>query len=91
VKRQVRIGIIGDFNGENPSHVATNQALAHAATALGIDATAEWLATETLDGQEPLREFDGLWAAPGSPYRSKENALAAIRFARERDWPFVGT
>jgi CTP synthase (UTP-ammonia lyase) len=87
----MRIGVIGDYNGVNPSHVATNAALEHAAAALGVEVEVEWLETETLTGEERLWEFDGLWAAPGSPYRSKENAFAAIRFAREQNWPFVGT
>jgi len=32
-----------------------------------------------------------VWIAPGSPYRSLDGALRAIRFARERDWPLVAT
>lgn len=38
-----------------------------------------------------LAVFDGVWIAPGSPYRSMEGALGAIRYARERGVPLVGT
>jgi len=38
-----------------------------------------------------LRQYDALWCAPGSPYKSMAGALRAIRFARERGWPFLGT
>ena len=38
-----------------------------------------------------LESFDGLWAAPGSPYQSMDGMLKGIEFARTRDWPFLGT
>ncbi|MBI3466925.1 MAG: hypothetical protein HY000_28255 [Planctomycetes bacterium] len=90
----MRIAIIGDYNPGNRTHRATNDGIRQAADFLAIIAEINWLPTPTLVGpeaQKGLEQFDGLWASPGSPYQSKEGALAAIRFARERDWPFVGT
>ncbi len=90
----MRIGIIGDFNPGLRPHVATNDALRHAAQALSIDVTPSWIPTPDLDlpHVEPILEtYDGLWAAPCSPYESMEGALSGIRFAREHHWPFVGT
>ena len=92
--QSVRIGIIGDFNPEYRSHHATNSALEHAAKRLGIDVETVWLPTPALSGSdidEILMNYDGLWAASGSPYHSLDGALAAIQFARTRNWPFVGT
>lgn len=89
----VLIGIIGDFDGRF-SHVATNEAIAHAAAALALPAQVEWLPTVQLagaDGQARLGRCDGIWASPGSPYQNIDGALAGIRFARERNRPFVGT
>jgi len=43
------------------------------------------------DAVRRLESFDGFWIAPGSPYRSLDGALRAIRWARERDWPLVAT
>lgn len=90
---QAKVGIIGDFNRDNQSHLKTNEALAHSAASRGIDLKTEWLPTETLENglEEKLSGFDGLWCAPGSPYRSMQGALNAIRFARERSVPFIGT
>ena len=91
---RVRIGMIGDFNPQYPSHTATNEAIGHAAGSLSVDVEVRWLPTPSLcgsDGQAVLTEYDGLWASPGSPYRSFEGALAGIRFAREHGRPFVGT
>lgn len=89
----VRIGIIGDFDPNRPSHQATNDALAHCAESLGIGLELQWLPTEPMAGgvEESISRFDGLLCAPGSPYRSMEGALNAIRFARENGRPFIGT
>jgi CTP synthase (UTP-ammonia lyase) len=90
----VTLGIIGDYNAQSRSHVATNDALRHAAEHRSLALSVRWLPTEALVGPEAeatLARCDGLWAAPGSPYRSIEGALGAIRFARERRWPFIGT
>jgi len=38
-----------------------------------------------------LAGYDGLFISPGSPYVSMEGALEAIRYARERGVPLVGT
>lgn len=90
----LRIGIIGDFNPALPSHPPTNDAILHAADALALDVDLQWLGTERWTDPAALPEleaYDGLWAAPGSPYKSLEGALAAIRTARERGLPFTGT
>ena len=41
--------------------------------------------------ENTLRKYHGLWAAPISPYTSKEGAQNSIRFARDRGYPFIGT
>lgn len=83
-----RIGIIGDFNAGNPTHVATDRGLQHAADALGVRVEAKWLPT---DEAHDFGNVHGLFCSPGSPYRSLEGALEGIRYARERDVPFIGT
>jgi CTP synthase (UTP-ammonia lyase) len=90
---RVRIGIVGDFDQGYTAHAATGEALEAAGERIGIDVAYEWVATEKVaaDGAAAVDAYDGLWAAPGSPYRSLDGALAAIRFARERGVPFLGT
>jgi len=90
----VRIGILGDFNPEFRSHHATNDSLQHAAAKLGLKVESQWLPTLSLvedSAKKTLESFDGLWAAPGSPYKSMDGMLKGIEFARRRDWPFLGT
>jgi CTP synthase (UTP-ammonia lyase) len=92
--QHLQIGVIGDYDPRRPSHVATVDALQHAAGSLDLPLEVTWLATPTLhdpDGERLLARYDALWCAPGSPYASIEGALAAIRYARERDRPYLGT
>lgn len=91
--QSISVGVIGDFNPEFPPHVATNAGLEHAAAALGARVEIRWLDTTPLEDVDlaELANHDALWCAPGSPYRSLDGALRAIRFARESDWPFIGT
>jgi CTP synthase (UTP-ammonia lyase) len=82
---EMRVGVIGDFN---PSSVS------HAAAALGRRVATSWVPTPALTPQSAgaiLASFDALWRSPGSPYRSMSGAIAGIRFAREKGWPFFGT
>jgi CTP synthase (UTP-ammonia lyase) len=90
----LRIGIIGDYDPNLRYHIATNEALKHAAKGLGVALDFEWLPTLPLEeksSQMGLKSFDALWCAPGSPYESMRGALKSIRFAREKGWPFIGT
>jgi len=94
VSSPVRIGILGDFNPEFRSHHATLDSLQHAARKLDLKVESEWIPTSSLTtpgAEKILESFDGLWASPGSPYKSFDGMLKGIEFARRRDWPFLGT
>jgi CTP synthase (UTP-ammonia lyase) len=80
------IAIVGERLPDFPPHVATDDAIAHSAAALGVQVRAEWVATD-----EELPAVDAVWCAPGSPYRSLDGALAALRWGRERGVPTLGT
>jgi CTP synthase (UTP-ammonia lyase) len=94
VSNDVRIGILGDFNPEFRSHPAINAALQHTARKLNFEIESQWIPTQSLTiagAEKTLESFDGLWASPGSPYKSFDGMLKGIEFARRRDWPFLGT
>jgi len=90
---RARIGIIGDYNAAYTGHRDTCEALDGAGLRVGVEISYQWVATDTIDSAGPsvLESFDGLWASPGSPYRSMDGALTGIRYAREHDRPFIGT
>lgn len=87
----IKIGIIGDFDGR-PSHLATEDALKAGAKTLDLGMNYKWLPTEMFDSDvQELQCYDGLLCAPGSPYKSMNGALNAIKYARENNCPFIGT
>ncbi|MGA8154487.1 MAG: hypothetical protein WB952_26315 [Terriglobales bacterium] len=90
----VRIAILGDFDPKSPTLPAVDKSLQHAAVKLNLPVESQWLSTPSLlepATQKLLESFDGIWAAPGSPYKSFDGMLKGIEFARRRDWPFLGT
>jgi CTP synthase (UTP-ammonia lyase) len=83
-----RVAVVGDYDPKNHTHQATDAGLTHAR----IDY--EWVLTSDVDPRRPsdrLGRYGGVVIAPSSPYVSMDGALAAIRYARERGVPLVGT
>ena len=78
------IGIVGDRDPGNKTHLATEQAFTHLAEPIRC----AWIPTEQVGD---LSAYAGLLIAPGSPYRDMEGALRAIRHAREARVPVLGT
>lgn len=87
----VRVAVIGDYQPDHETHLATTAAVEHGGAALGVVAQASWIGTTDAEGRAGMEEFDGIWIAPGSPYRSIDGALGAITFARTSDVPLLGT
>lgn len=86
------IGLVGDHDPAVLAHQAIPRALALAAASLAAEVEPRWIGTDRVG--EPavtLGPCAGIWCVPASPYRSTEGALAAIRYARERGVPFLGT
>jgi CTP synthase (UTP-ammonia lyase) len=82
----VNIAIVGDENGAYPSHREINAVR----TMLGEGVDAQWVSTDGARVRD-LDGFDGIWLTPGSPYADDAAAYEAVRWARERDVPFLGT
>jgi CTP synthase (UTP-ammonia lyase) len=89
----IRCVLIGDYSKEIVAHSAIPKALALAGSRLDVEVTHEWLATDKITSTKSVTALnpDAIWCVPGSPYRNMEGALAAIRFARENNIPFLGT
>src|SRR5438093_3983530 len=94
VADSVRIGILGDFQPKAPNLPAIEKSLQHASAKLQIAVEGKCIPPPLIlesNAEKMLESFDGIWAAPGSPYKSFEGMLKGIEFARRRDWPFLGT
>lgn len=85
------IAVLGEYTPSYEPHRATNAAIEHSNVVLGAtDIAADWISTQAID-ERRLRDYSGLWIAPGSPYKSLEKTLRAIRYAREHRAPCLGT
>jgi len=91
--KAVRIALVGDYDPDVPAHQAIPEALRLSGNRLGVSVDPVWTHTSTLgpDVAAQLAAFAGVWCVPASPYANTDNALAAIRFARESNRPFLGT
>jgi CTP synthase (UTP-ammonia lyase) len=77
------ITVLGDHDPQHLTHRALDAALEQ----LPEGIAARWTASD-----EPLRDLgDGLWVAPGSPYRDDAAVLEAIGRARREGVPLLGT
>jgi CTP synthase (UTP-ammonia lyase) len=87
------VALVGDYNHQVTAHRAIPMALELAASDLGVGLCYDWLHTTTLDSnpQAALRNYQGIWCVPASPYANTAGAIGAIRFAREHDRAFLGT
>lgn len=90
-QRPLHIALVGDHDPQITAHRAIPLALELIGRRTGQAIRAQWLATESIVDEEALEDFDGIWCVPGSPYQNESGALGAIRFARERRRPFLGT
>src|SRR5262245_59700228 len=89
----VRIALVGDCDPALRAHAAVPMALHLVSDEMGYAIQPAWVATDSLTRNDAsrLESFHGIWCVPGSPYRSMDGALRAIRFARESGRPFLGT
>lgn len=86
-------GVIGDHDPRVQGYEVICEALGHAAAPLSLDVETRWITSAALCAGTAgdLAEYDALWCGPSGPYHRVSGALAAIRFARERGVPFLGT
>lgn len=93
MEKSIRIGIIGDFDSDRISHVATNDALEHCTNILAIDLETTWVSTSSVDTPrklEILKNFSGIWFGPGD-IDNVNGALSSVQYCRENGIPFLGT
>ena len=88
-----KIAIIGEFYENFKPHTALNSSIEHVKQKLKLDISYEWIDTlkAEREGEKLFSEYAGFWSAPGSPFKSLNGAVSAIKYARENDIPHLGT
>jgi len=90
---RIVLGIVGDYDGTFLPHRKTDEAVGHAADALGLAVESTWIPTAECEGDAARRlaACHGVWISPGSPYKSMAGALAAIGTCRRGAVPLLAT
>jgi CTP synthase (UTP-ammonia lyase) len=84
------IALLGEFDPARETQIATMRAIEHSADLLGLAVESKWVSTTDIT-DDLFRHHDAIWIAPGSNYQDQEKLFRAIRFARERAIPCLGT
>ncbi|MFF5480214.1 hypothetical protein ACFY5C_23135 [Streptomyces sp. NPDC012935] len=86
-----RLALVGDRSPNVVSHTRVPLLLDALAEREGLVLDAYWIPSQDAVADDAVRGFDAVWVLPGSPYRSEEGVLSAIRTARQEGIPFLGT
>ena len=92
----LEVAIVGKYTELPDAYISVTEALKHAAVHHGVDVRPRWIRSEQLERMEPdevaaaLEGVAGLVVPGGFGYRGVEGKVRAIRWAREREVPFLG-
>jgi len=91
---EVKIALVGKYAGLVDSYVSMNEALRHGGASCQTRVSIDYIEAEEFEKQpsklENLRKCDGIFIPYGFGPRGTEGKIAAIRYARENDIPFLG-
>jgi CTP synthase len=91
---EVQIALVGKYAGLTDSYVSMSEALRHGGAACKTRVCITYLEAEKFE-REPqcikdLEHFDGVFVPYGFGPRGTEGKIAAIKFSRENNIPFLG-
>jgi CTP synthase (UTP-ammonia lyase) len=89
--KKSKIGIIGEFDSQKASHKLLNLSLDQLKNDYRFKY--EWIDTVSVefDCDYVLKDLTGIWSASGSPFKSLQGVLNAIKYARTRNIAYLGT
>ncbi|BAZ32853.1 CTP synthase [Cylindrospermum sp. NIES-4074] len=92
-KYPVEIAIVGKYVRLSDAYLSVVEALRHAAIATHGDIRLRWINSEILETEAPenyLAGVDGVIVPGGFGLRGVDGKIAAIKYARDRQIPFLG-
>ncbi|SFG09505.1 CTP synthase [Novosphingobium sp. CF614] len=92
---EVTIGVVGKYVGLQDAYKSLNEALVHGGMANRVKVNIRWIDAEIFEKEDSeiaaaLEPMHGILVPGGFGERGTEGKIAAVRFARERDVPFLG-
>jgi CTP synthase len=93
-EHEVHVALVGKYAGLTDSYVSMSEALRHGGAANNTRVCITYLEAEKFE-QNPqcideLKNFDGVFVPYGFGPRGTEGKMAAAKYAREHDMPFLG-
>lgn len=91
-QHQVRIAMVGKYVDLTESYKSLTEALIHAGIHTKSKVAVEYIDSEDLEqnGVDVLKSFDAILVPGGFGKRGTEGKIAAIRYARENQVPYLG-
>jgi CTP synthase len=93
-EHEVNVALVGKYAGLTDSYVSMSEALRHGGAANNTKVNISYLEAEKLEQDlqcvEDLKNYDGIFVPYGFGPRGTEGKMAAAKFAREKDIPFLG-
>jgi len=91
-RHHVRIGMVGKYVDLTESYKSLTEALVHAGIHTHARIQVEYIDSETIEQQGTgcLEHLDAILVPGGFGKRGTEGKIAAIRYARENDMPYLG-
>ncbi len=93
ITKKVRIGLVGKYVELHDAYLSVVEAIRHGALSAGVNAEIVWIDAEAEENtlmEEVLADLDGVCVPGGFGVRGVEGKIAAIRYARENNLPFLG-
>ena len=93
LSKKVRIGLVGKYVELQDAYISVVEAMKHAGYKFDADIEVKWVnAEEVNEGNvaEILSDVDGILVPGGFGDRGVEGKIAATKFARENNVPFLG-
>ncbi len=91
--RKVEIGVVGKYVNHHDSYKSIIESFIHAGQANDARVKIRWVDSESLDEEnvdERLEGLDGVLVPGGFGVRGVEGKIAAVKYARENEVPYLG-
>jgi CTP synthase len=92
-QHRVRIGVVGKYIGLNDAYKSVYEAIIHGGVANDCGVAIEKIDAEDIDSEHPeqsLKGLSGILVPGGFGERGTEGKIAAARYARENNIPYLG-
>lgn len=90
---EVKIGLIGKYVELRDAYKSIAEAFIHGGAVNKTKVKIEWIHSESMVAEaveEKLKDLDGVLVAPGFGERGIEGKIAAVKYVRENNIPFLG-